>query len=255
MLTLVNCHALYILCFTCLKCSCSDLAKRLGPASATTKSCKVMSAQHQPCICRPSQLLLTRRGAVLVDPHAAPVLGERELYASAEELLHQAPTTKSDVYSLGVLLLELLHPLKGEEERFRSADCIASALDWGQQVCVALCMIYFVTEAGRALLGWEGNVALKWHRVLLCYPAMWHCVLLCHPAGLYASPEHSLTLCNPLPELCHVQLPVDNTSTPARILLHEAHLARKVPHCYISLTTCHVAAGILTNCSAGDAGC
>ena len=119
------------------------------------------SAQRQPCSCRPSQLLLTRRGAVIVDPNAVPVPGERELYASAEELLHQAPTTKSDVYSLGVLLLELLYPITSGEERFRSATFNMLALELGQHTCVALCMICSSLEASFWVAAWAGSWAKR----------------------------------------------------------------------------------------------
>lgn len=42
---------------------------------------------------------------------------EDELYASPEELLGRAPTCASDIYSLGVLCVELFHAYERPEDR------------------------------------------------------------------------------------------------------------------------------------------
>ena len=76
---------------------------------------------------------------------------------------------------------------------------------------------------------------------------------------LIPKPGRSPTYLQSSSELWHIKLPVhttNSTSTPTHnlCLMHEARLAGRVPHCCVSLTTCHVAAESLTLPCAGDAG-
>ena len=77
-----------------------------------------MHAQGSPVQCvRPSQLMLHRTGQISLQCNLQAPAIESELYTSPEELSSRSPSLPSDIFSLGVLLFELLNPIQDQQLR------------------------------------------------------------------------------------------------------------------------------------------